>query len=60
MAEESAASRYARDYLAMSGGRKDREMDHMSDERRERLYVNPYTGVTATAVGDNTNEPTVN
>jgi len=60
MAEESAASRYARDYLAMSGGRKDREMDHMDTERRVRLYVNPYTGVTATAVGDNTNAPTVN
>jgi hypothetical protein len=32
----------------------------MSTERRERLYVNPYTGVTATAVGDNENEPNPN
>lgn len=60
MAEELPAARYARDQLGKSGGRKDRDMDHMSTERRVRLYVNPYTGVTATAVGDNTNPPTTN
>jgi len=60
MAEESAASRYARDELGKSGGRKDRDMDQMSAARRTRLYVNPYTGVTATAVGDNVNPPNPN
>jgi hypothetical protein len=60
MAEELPAARYARDELGKSGGRKDRDMDHMSTERRTRLYVNPYTGVSATAVGDNTNPPTTN
>jgi hypothetical protein len=60
MAEESAAARYARDYLAMSGGRKDREIDHQDQERLDRLYVNADTGESAVVVGDNTNEPTVN
>lgn len=60
MAEELPAARYARDELGKSGGRKDRDMDHMDTERRVRLYVNPYTGVTATATGDNSNPPNPN
>jgi hypothetical protein len=60
MAEELPAARYARDELGKSGGRKARDMDNMSTERRTRLYVNPYTGVTATAVGDNANPPNPN
>lgn len=60
MAEESAASRYARDWLGMSEGRKVRGFDNQSEERREREYVNYATGETATAVGDNNNPPEAN
>lgn len=60
MANETAAQRYDRDYLHMSGGRKTREMDNQTAERRQRLYVNSANGVSATAVGDNTNPPTTN
>jgi hypothetical protein len=42
--------RYDRDWL--NHDRKQRTMDHQSTERRERLYVDPATGDTVTAVGD--------
>lgn len=60
MAEESAASRYARDWLGMSQGRKVRGFDNQDAERRNREYVNSATGVTTTATGDNTNPPSAN
>jgi len=60
MAEELPAARYARDELGKSGGRKDRDMDHQAAERLARLYVNPYTGVSAVATGDNSNPPNPN
>ena len=60
MAEESAASRYARDWLGMSEGRKVRGFDNQDAERREREYVDYTTGNTTTAVGDNTNPPSAN
>lgn len=60
MAEESAASRYARDWLGMSQGRKVRGFDNQDAERRNREYVNSATGTTTTATGDNTNPPSAN
>jgi hypothetical protein len=60
MAEESAAARYARDWLGMSQGRKVRGFNLQSAERRAREYVNRATGVTTTATNDNTNPPNPN
>ena len=60
MAEESAAARYARDWLGMSQGRKERGFDNQPLERRQREYVDYTTGNTTTAVGDNTNPPSPN
>lgn len=57
---ESAASRYARDWLGMSSGRKARGMDQQPVERRDREYVNSANGDSATAVGDNNNPPNPN
>lgn len=60
MADETAAQRYDRDWLQMSGGRKDRGFDQQALERRQREYVDSATGTTTTATGDNTNAPTTN
>lgn len=52
MAEETAAERFARDYGQQpdgntTGGRKDRDLNHQSEERAERLYVAPDNSTPA-------------
>lgn len=60
MAEESAADRYAREWLGMSEGRKVRGFDQQDQERRDREFVDAATGDTTTATGDNNNPPAEN
>ncbi len=60
MADETVTQRYTRDELSKSGGRKTRDFDNRSLERRQREYVDPATGLTVTTTGDNTNAPTTN
>lgn len=60
MADETVNSRYNRELLQMSQGRKDRVFDQQSLERRQRRFVDPATGNTVTATGDNTNPPATN
>lgn len=57
---ETAAERYAREWLGMTQGRKVRGFDNQTLERRQREFVDSATGLTTTATGDNTNPPTVN
>ena len=48
--------RYDRDWLRLKDDRKVRGFDYQETERREREYVDPDTGNTVTAVGDNNPE----
>lgn len=53
MADESVASRYNRDWLQLGDDRKVRGFDQQDAERRNREYVDPATGNTVSATGDN-------
>lgn len=53
MAAETAAQRYARDWLGLQDDRKVRGFDGQDVERRDRTYVNRTTGLTTSATGDN-------
>lgn len=50
---ETVSERYERDWLSLNDDRKVRGFDQRSEERREREYVDPETGDTVTATGDN-------
>ncbi len=48
---ETAAQRFVRDFDTQpdgndAGGRKDRELNHQTNERASRLYVNAADGTT--------------
>jgi len=47
MAAETAAQRFARDWSSIADDRKVRGLDSQSEGRREKLYVNDATGVSA-------------
>lgn len=53
MANETVAERYDRDWLQLNDDRKVRGFDQQAADRREREYVDPETGETVTATGDN-------
>lgn len=57
MATETVSERYDRDWLQLQDDRKMRGFDHQSAERRDREYVDPATGDTVTATGDNDHGP---
>lgn len=50
---EPVAGRYDRDLLNLNDDRKVRGFDYKDEERREREYVDPDTGETVSATGDN-------
>ena len=50
MAEESAKSRFHREYEEMQGTRKERAWDNRSQERKEREFVDRETGEAAGAI----------
>lgn len=50
---ETVAERYNREYLQLNDDRKVRTFDYKDEERRTREFVDPATGNTASAVGDN-------
>lgn len=52
---ESVASRYDREWLQLGDSRKTRGYDQRSAERRSRDFVDPATGNTVGATGDNNN-----
>lgn len=50
---EPVDGRYDRDLLNLNDDRKVRGFDYQAAERRERRYVDPDTGETVSATGDN-------
>lgn len=50
---ETVAQRYNREYLQLNDDRKVRTFDYKDERRRNREFVDPATGDTVTAVGDN-------
>lgn len=50
---EPVTGRYDRDLLKINDDRKVRGFDYQAAERRERRYVDPATGETVSATGDN-------
>ena len=50
---EPVEDRYDRDLLNLNDDRKVRGFDYQAAERRERRYVDPDTGETVSATGDN-------
>lgn len=50
---ESVADRYDREWLQLKDDRKVRGFDSQHVDRRDREFVDPATGNTVTATGDN-------
>ena len=60
MAVETAAQRYVRDEKSKTQGRKTRDFDNQTAERRNRTYVNAATGTTTSSTADALNPLTPN